>query len=255
MGCLGLSVQQNLIFALHGFLGEASDWSLVQRELETTVKDKITWVAPNLFCKESSPIRSMHDVPIEFLNSYQKEFEVPGRKIFVGYSLGARLGMHFLEKYADRFDHFIFVSAHPGLQSDEEKLQRRQSDRNWSQLITEAGWGNFLQQWNSQPVFNSLAKNPTLEIIRFDLKKLIKSLDLWSLGQQSDMRSLLLKYQEKITWSVGTEDAKFFKIAEDLKQKKILLNFNRIFSAHRILFENPKSLATLIAQTFSKLGH
>ena len=246
-------MQQNLIFALHGFLGHSSDWSAVSQELETVLKDKTSWITPDLFSASSSSILSLPEMPISFLNFYQNKFKLTGRKIFVGYSLGARLGMHFLENYTQDFDHFIFVSGHPGLQSAEEKKQRLDSDKNWSALITDIGWSEFLQKWNSQDIFNTSVKDPIRERSAFDLQKLKASLELWSLGQQSDLRSALSKNRDKITWVVGSKDAKFFKLAEDLEQKKILLDFNRIFSGHRILFENPTSLANLIAQVISKL--
>ena len=246
-------MQQNLIFALHGFLGQSSDWSAVSQELETLLKCKTPWITPDLFSTSSFPILSLHEMPIPFFDFYQNKLKSTGRKIFVGYSLGARLGMHFLENYAHDFDHFIFVSGHPGLQSEEEKKQRLDSDKKWSDLITDKGWIQFLQKWNSQDLFNTSVKDPIRERSTFDLQKLKASLEFWSLGQQSDMRRALIKNLDKITWVVGSKDVKFFKIAQDLEQKKILLEINRIFSGHRILFENPNSLANLIAQVILKL--
>lgn len=255
MGQLGSGVQQILIFAVHGFLGEASDWSMAQNELEPILKNKIKWVAPSLFSSASLPVVNLNEVPGQLIKFYQNEFQILQPRIFIGYSLGARLGIHFLNNYASYFDQFIFVSAHPGLLSEKEKEQRKFSDQQWADLITEVGWNQFLSKWNAQAVFNSTLQDPVREKDRFDLQKLQTSLDFWSLSRQSDTRSLLTQYQEKITWVVGTEDAKYLELATDLKQKKILLDFNRISAGHRILFQNPLSLANLIAQIISKLKH
>lgn len=236
-------MSQNLVFALHGFLGRGEDWKQVQSHCDSSIK----WVAPNLFSKDSLRI-SEYTKYVDQLFSKNKPQGT--KKIFIGYSLGGRLGLHLLKKFSAQFDHFIFVSVNPGLLSETEGLQRLASDAAWAEKLKTLSWDQFLTEWNNQPVFSKADAEPIRLEKDFDRDKLVQSLDTWSLGRQEDLRAVIQKHQHKITWVVGENDSKFLNIAEDLKQKKILLGYNKIFSGHRILFSNPSELAAIITKSF-----
>lgn len=239
-------MQRNLILAVHGFLGQQEDWIPVQNALDISLKKETKWIIPDLFSAQAMPIFS-YDLFIEkLIHKYDDAFSKAAKKVFLGYSLGGRLGLHILKKHSHYFDHFIFLSTHPGLQSNQEKEQRRAMDLQWSSEITDSHWDQFLAKWNSQSVFQLSLHEPQRLKSNYDLEKLRSSLDNWSLAIQEDLRLEIKKYQNKITWVIGQQDKKFLHLAEDLKQKKILLNFNRIFSGHRILFENPRAVSELL---------
>lgn len=237
-------LQNNVILALHGFLGQRQDWFACEKHL------KAHWITPALFTADAPAIENFSSYIDKMIAAYLPPPGLGKKKIFLGYSLGGRLGLYLLEKYADQFDHFVFVSTNPGLQDSAELSKRLASDRQWASIIHTEPWDNFLQQWNLQPVFTQHALEPGRYEKDFDLKKLAIALDIWSLGQQHDFRPLIQKYQQKITWVVGEKDSKFLSIAQDMKQKKILQDFCRINSGHRIVFENPKELCDLLHKLF-----
>lgn len=239
-------MQQNLIFALHGFLGQAKDWQAVQEH----VPRSIAWLTPDLFSVDSLPLTAYETYVDQLIKEYQAALKPFQKKIFVGYSLGGRLGLHVLKKHADQFDHFVFISSNPGLESANEKSDRKSNDLLWANKIRDESWSQFIAQWNSQPVFSKNDPEPLRSENDFDVLKLATAMDLWSLGEQADLRSLIQAHQQKITWVVGDQDSKFLNLALDLVQKKILLGFNKIFSGHRILFSNPKELANLLTRQF-----
>ncbi|MBC7457408.1 MAG: alpha/beta fold hydrolase, partial [Bdellovibrionaceae bacterium] len=109
---------QNFIYALHGFLGEYSDWMDIFKSI--AADDHVT--CPSYFSDEIfSPL---------ILDSFIQDIENRGklslgrRKIFVGYSLGGRIGLRLLEAQPDLFDHYIFISTHHGLSHEADKESR-----------------------------------------------------------------------------------------------------------------------------------
>lgn len=242
----GGRMQSHYILALHGFLGSAADWQAVEEALNEKIASDYVWIKPDLFSPSS-------EITEQDLQSFETLSEklltlIPDdeKPIFVGYSLGARVGLHLLEKAADRFKAFIFLSAHPGLVTDQEKQQRKAHDLAWSEKLQHLSWDEFLKQWTMQPVFagdHAINRNES----DFSLPKLICGLTSVSLSQQQNKNILLARHQNKIIWAVGDKDIKFCALAEELKQKKILSNYERIFdSGHRILFDQPSKVADLI---------
>ncbi len=241
---MGCSLQNNIILAIHGFLGQRQDWFSCEKHFQAH------WLTPALFVAESALIEAMDSYVDKLIAMHLPPPGLGGKKVFLGYSLGGRLGLHILKNHADRFDHFVFVSTNPGLQSAKEKAERFVNDEQWARLLEVEPWEIFLKQWNLQPVLAQHALEPSRYEKDFDIKKLVAALKIWSLGNQDNFRPLIQTYQHKITWVVGEGDKKFVALAEDMKQKKILHNYCRINSGHRILFENPKELSSLVSKLF-----
>lgn len=236
-------MQQNIIFAVHGFLGEGHDWFSCEKYLQTN------WVKPSLFSQSSPAVENFETYICDLVLSQSFSKGAHLKKVFVGYSLGGRLGLHLLKNHSHLFDQFIFVSVNPGLLEHEEKVKRLKSDAGWANVLVTESWDSFLNQWNSQDVFGKHGLQPSRYEKDFDKGKLGLSFENWSLGLQEDFRELIKAHNQKITWVVGEKDSKFLTIAEDMKQKKILQDYCRINSGHRILFENPKELSALIQKS------
>lgn len=226
--------QSYFIYALHGFLGQGSDWS--QTFSGWDANDQI--VCPSYF---SDP--DFIDLKLEnfYKNITSSLVENFSKKIFIGYSLGGRIGLKILEHFPDLFDHYIFISSHSGLNTDILRQARCAIDSVWMNKIRDLSWDDFLLQWNAQDVLQGTLP-PIRNAINYDQQRLILSLFDHSLGRQKDYSDLIKKHQNKVSWVVGDQDIKFLDLAEDLMQKKILLDYKRIFSGHRILFDNSKDL-------------
>ena len=222
----------HLIYALHGYLGCAADWDV----LKSLLPD-FEFIAEDLFSEKP-------ELGIESL------LEKLGSKIFIGYSLGGRLGLKILDKYPQLFDHFIFLSTNPGLAKDNfaAREARLQSDKLWSAKISPENWSSFLEEWNRQSVFAGSTQEPQRLLESYNLTKLKDALSNWSLSAQPDYSSLIRKYRHKITWVVGDRDSKFCALAEELKNKKILSGYERISSGHRIWLDHPQAVADIIKQ-------
>lgn len=230
---------QNFIYALHGFLGEASDWVDV---FKSTAQDDHV-VCPSYFTDENFSDLALENFIQDIENHNDLSFS--HTKIFVGYSLGGRIGLRLLERRPDLFDHFIFVSTHPGLANDSDRQSRILSDQKWIDTLLKGPWTDFLSLWDNQDVLKG-SKTATRPQSAYKKDRLAMALSEYSLGNQKDYSALLSEHQDKITWVVGDQDFKFLNLAEDLKQKKILLDYKRISSGHRILFDNPQGLSKIM---------
>ncbi|AZZ35663.1 hypothetical protein CIK05_02230 [Bdellovibrio sp. qaytius] len=236
-------MQNRHILALHGFLGRGRDWAKIQ-----TLTPRHQWITPELF-HPSSPIGDIDLASFNVLADRIISF-IPQntQPIFVGYSLGARVGLYLLERHPDRFKKFIFLSAHPGLSSDADKQLRRLNDLEWKEKLATLSWADFWNEWNSQAVFK---RDNDRELMRdardVDPKKLALGLTALSLASQENKDAVLAQHADKVIWAVGDQDQKFTSFAEDLKRKKILPGYERIFnSGHRVLFDQPSAVADLI---------
>ncbi len=223
-----------LVYAIHGFLGHSSDWCRIKKSLP-----ELNFIAEELFSKDPT-------IGTESFRKFQ------GKKIFLGYSLGGRLGLQILKKTPELFDHYIFLSTNPGLPATdaEERKIRILNDQKWSEKISQKNWAGFLEEWNEQAVFRGSTAEPKRDINLYDLQKLKKSLKKWSLGLQEDFSDIIRVNNHKITWVVGDRDKKYCEIAEQMKNKKILSGYERILSGHRIWLDNPDAVVELVKQVF-----
>lgn len=220
----------DLVYAVHGFLGQSSDWGSIKNNLPG-----VNFVAEELFSEQET-------IGIESVYKFQ------GKKIFLGYSLGGRLGLKMLKKTPELFDHYIFLSTNPGLPvtDTEGRKNRIINDEKWSEKITEKNWADFLTEWNAQPVFQGSNAEPVRDINRYDLQKLRQGILKWSLGIQEDFSDTIKMNNYKITWGVGDRDPKYCEIAEQMKNKKILSGFKKISAGHRIWLDNPDAVIEII---------
>lgn len=246
-------MQSHSILAVHGFLGSAHDWTSIQSHLDHLQPGKFQWIKPDLFHPSSEILRTdlqSFERLTQRLIQFLPNPSISGQEkpIFIGYSLGARIGLHLLKHYSDHFKSFVFISAHPGLYSVDEKISRQKSDLLWNEKLQKEQWSDFIHQWASQPVFatDQSVQRPESH---FDRDKLTYALTSLSLSQQENFESLILQNQSKMTWVVGEQDSKFLNVAINLQQKKILSNFERIQHAgHRVIFDQPQVLAQILAQ-------
>ena len=245
-------MSKTIVYAIHGFLGQSADWSAVKNFLlQDTEKQTVQFFAPDLFSPDSSPILELEDYVDHLASEIEEKCENYENRIFVGYSMGGRLGLHLLNQHPELFDHSIFLSTNPGLpeQQGAEKNKRLFEDMKWAQQITEAQWSSFCDSWNKQGVFENSKLEPVRDQRDYKLESLKRALVMWSLGQQDYFADVLQDESEYLTWAVGEQDSKYSKMAEDLKQKKILLDYKRIpSSGHRILFDQPQAVSDLIKQ-------
>lgn len=212
-----------VIYALHGFLGRTADW--------------------NCFASLSSQLIAVDlfhfDCPLEQWGSTFNA-TIDNTSILLGYSLGARLGMHALLANPTKWKGAIFVSGNPGLNCDEEKKKRFQLDVQWSKEFLEKPWEELMQRWNSLDVFCGVP-NPLKRIeTEFSRYCLAKSLVQWSVGYQQDLASKLQQIDKPILWITGSLDKKYSAWGNKMVfQHPLSQNIVVSGAAHRVPWEAP----------------
>lgn len=138
-----------LIF-LHGFLGAKEDWE----GMLPYFQDHFFCIAFDLPGHGESPYSE------EVLTTIKRTISAitPIKPIFIGYSMGGRIAMQL----QDHARAIAILSAHPGLETQEEKEGRRQTDKEWSDKLLRLPLEGFVTEWYAQPIFQSLLQNPSL---------------------------------------------------------------------------------------------
>lgn len=192
---------------LHGFLGSPQDWDEV--------------------------IRHLSDYDCQAL-AYP--FQIPKSGVLIGYSMGGRIALRSsLPK--------IVISAHPGLQSSQEKMQRQEQDEGWIQKLLKEPLDKFLEEWYAQPLFDSLRSHPAFPLIlqrrqKQNPQELARMLAEESLaGQQFNVPSNAI-------FMHGELDAKYARLYESLKIQAVQVP-NAGHAAH---LENSEGCAKAIRE-------
>lgn len=218
------------LFALHGFLGDPTDWqpfARIDQRLKIEHEDLSFWPWSDRFNAELPPKRE-------------------GKNILLGYSLGGRLAMHALLSNPDFWDAAVFVSAHPGLANSQERALRLQNDQHWAERFLADDWEKLMLEWNANPVFGGHKQPFAKEEAAFDRKKLARQLVNWSLGNQEPLVPRLKKLGKPLLILAGQQDTKFCLVTDqfrDFAQVKLIPE-----SAHRVPWEQPVEFHNQINQ-------
>lgn len=247
---MGSKMSATLVYAIHGFLGESSDWSLIKEGISKKYKGNLNFITEDLFAKDQQGILDFGKQADSIIKKIKSFDGFAGKKILVGYSLGGRIALHILQQSPELFDHFIFLSTNPGLktEAENERKNRILHDQKWSEKISEENWDEFLKEWNSQSVFAGSASEPTRDLQNYDLLKLKESMVKWSLGKQTDFSDVLQMFNYKVSWVVGDRDAKYCEIADSLKAKNSINNYIKVSAGHRVWLDNPQAVVDIISQ-------
>lgn len=245
------------IFALHGFLGQASDFSNffdhLQRETKNSAvffKDKLQWHSVDYL---AHPALQPH-TPLAQWGSHFNRFIFnqnlgSEKKVLIGYSQGARLAMQAYENDPSFWDKLILVSGNPGIPVSERKI-RLVHDEKWSEKFLKGDFMGNIRDWNLQSVFSGSKNEPLRHEGDYDKTLLSLALKNWSVAWQNDFSATLLKpeHSKKILVVVGGRDEKYKTTYGELNKKNPRLQVCEIEdSGHRIIFDQPAKLAKVCA--------
>lgn len=224
----------NSLYALHGFLGLPSDWQGFQSIRQ--------------HCKEFFPIdifqkgltRSSLEAWAQSLNATVAKDNKPS--VLIGYSLGARLGMHAVIAEPALWKGAIFISGNPGLSQEVEKQRRLEADAIWAKRFREDPWEELMEKWNHLDVFAGFKCTLERREEQYTRAQLAESLIHWSLGTQENLQSKLQELKMPILWLVGEQDVKYTQLARNLVFKNPHSQMRVIpQAAHRVPWENGRA--------------
>jgi 2-succinyl-6-hydroxy-2,4-cyclohexadiene-1-carboxylate synthase len=231
---------------LHGFTG--SQASFARLAMPSFAQ------APTLGGHLSEPASADFWAEVERLAAF-----APGATELFGYSLGSRLALGLLARYPERFERAVLVSAHPGLCTEAQRIERRNQDYRFIRLLRERGLAEFVSAWEKQPLWQTQRALPATvrtgkrrERLMHTAEGLARSLASVGLGRMPDMRSQLTRAACPVDFLVGEHDAKFVALGQELcgimPRARLRIAEN---AGHDLLLERPQFCSTFLLQGLS----
>jgi 2-succinyl-6-hydroxy-2,4-cyclohexadiene-1-carboxylate synthase len=236
------------LLALHGFTGSPRSWDFLP-----AAPSQRRWV-PALVGHLGS------DAGSEIVD-FESEVDRLARVVteaspvhVVGYSLGARLALGLAARHPARVARLTLISAHPGLESDAERQQRRAADERWCELLLDRGSVAFVDAWQAQPLWAGQARldRATLdqkrrERLSHDPAGLVRSLRVTGLAQMPNYRDALARLRVPVTLLAGDLDVKFRDLAQHMAGIAPHAELTLVEGAgHDLLLERPELITEVI---------
>lgn len=173
------------------------------------------------------------------------------RRVLVGYSMGARLGLHALLD-GGPWEAAVLVAPHPGLEVEAERVLRRASDAKWAARALRGDWRDFLAAWNSQPLLAASEVRPSVDEGR--RREVARSFVDWSLGAQEPLWERLGEIRCPVLWCVGERDEKFRALGERAVER---LPRGELWVApeagHRVPWDAPEAFVARVGEFLERL--
>lgn len=175
-----------MIHLFHGFLGSPEEFLFLQG------KDV---VSHDLYLMDTLPAVSEKD-------------------ILIGYSMGGRVALEAASRVQFNIKKLILINSHPGLQSEEEREQRKGFESKVMNLLSTLSKEEFLKEWNSYPIFKEDAPIKNLSNERYRGSKDLFEKNL--LSKQKNYLPELIQNKDKVLYILGLKDEKYVDMAQEL---------------------------------------
>lgn len=138
----------------------------------------------------------------------------------IGYSMGARLALHFATAHPGPIRRLVLESGSPGLAREAERAARREADAALSRKLVDEGIESFVNDWEAQPLFASRRRlAPQLRArqrslrLRNDPRSLAAALGGLGTGSLPSLWDALSTVKTPTLLLVGALDTKYVDIA------------------------------------------
>lgn len=176
----------------------------------------------------------------------------------LGYSMGGRLAITIASLYAERVRSLVLESCTPGLESEEEREERKRQDQQQADFIMEHGLEAFVERWENIPLFASQQQLPYS--VREQMRQqrlqnnplgLANSLRGMGTGMQPSWWSSLHRLCMPVLLLGGEYDEKFLRILQCMEQRLPNAEFVQVSGAgHTIHVEQPEKFDTIVRSFF-----
>ncbi len=209
-------IGSNNVVLIHGFTGSTKDWEPIIPHLSK----KFNYYSIDIIGhgnSDSPPQEKYYTQAsiVELLNKIIKEV-ISGKFILVGYSMGGRVSVSYAVNYPDKIEGLILESTSAGIEDNEERNIRKQSDEELSKFIEKHSVEEFISFWMEQDIFNTQkrfanSKLNAIKDIKLNNNKTGLALFLrgFGTGQMIPLYDQLKKIKSKTLLITGDLDDKF----------------------------------------------
>jgi 2-succinyl-6-hydroxy-2,4-cyclohexadiene-1-carboxylate synthase len=234
------SQDEHRLILLHGFTQTSGSWN----GLVDALGDGPT------ICRVDAPGHGHSPIlDDDLFGVARRVIQAAGEGVYVGYSMGARVLLHAaLGTTAMRG--LVLIGGTPGIEDDDERADRRESDRLLAQRISVEGVDAFLDWWLSQPLFAGLT--PTIDDLRErrlnSVEGLVSSLRHCGVGEQTPLWDRLSSIRIPVLVMAGSHDTKFDAIGRRMTES---IGANATFvsvpdAGHAAHLERPDAVAGIM---------
>jgi len=224
--------------ALHGFTGRPGHWRAVVDAIEPALAGHSPdrpvpagWRFADEVSRIGAEITAL-DQPVHLL----------------GYSMGGRLALAVAARFP--LARLSLVGAHPGLEEDAARAERRARDETWCSLLEERGIEAFARAWEDQPMWRSQLALPAAvrerqraERMAHDPRQLAAALRALGLGAMPSQWADLASLSVPVDLIAGALDPIYVDLARRMAARIPRARVTVIDGAgHNVLLERPDAL-------------
>jgi 2-succinyl-6-hydroxy-2,4-cyclohexadiene-1-carboxylate synthase len=206
-----------MIHVFHGFLGSPEDFSYLKNQNSDVV-------IHDLYKMTQMPVISEGDT-------------------LIGYSMGGRIALDIALAHNYQLKKVVLINAHPGLSSDEEKMERAKWETSLIRELETKSKEDFFEEWNNLPIFFHDAPLKVSSEERYQESKVL--FDKYRLSNQADHLPEIVKHKDKVLYIVGLFDEKYMDLASDYLLPHDV-TVKGIPAGHR-LFQHEKELLKVLS--------
>lgn len=209
------------VLLLHGFMGSADTWGerIISRLSQSHRVLAVDLPGHGWSDAPEEPARYALHAIVEDLTRLLGELGAP-RADWIGYSMGGRIALGAAVLAPERVGRLVLEGASPGLESESERKERRESDETFARILETEGMRAFLDLWAAQPLLASQRRLP--QTVRDAQRKqrlqnrpeaLAACLRGLGTGAQPSLWERLGEVKCPVLMVTGEEDQKFGDIA------------------------------------------
>jgi 2-succinyl-6-hydroxy-2,4-cyclohexadiene-1-carboxylate synthase len=174
-----------MIHVFHGFLGSPEDFAFLK-----------------------NPEVMIHD--LYAMNTYPT---VNSGDTLIGYSMGGRIALEIAHLVNYKIKRLVLINAHPGLATEEEKINRAQWEMSILQDLKTKTKEAFIEDWNNLPIF--FHDSPIKKISTDKFSQSHQIFERYRLSKQQNHLPEIITHKEKILYIVGLFDEKYMDLASE----------------------------------------
>jgi len=178
-----------------------------------------------------------------------------GNLYIYGYSMGGRLAFQMIASHPELFSGVIIESSHCGIDSKNERSERKVVDETRAQQI-ENNFEGFIEKWTKMPLFQHTPDQMKTvyrkEIKKQEPKKISTSLRGFGAGVMPPVCGKLNSLDLPITLIAGELDKKYVGKMSEINRKIETSHFEIVKNAgHRVHADQPEELTQILKRAVS----
>ena len=175
----------------------------------------------------------------------------PERFTLCGYSMGGRVALHVALAAPERVARLVLVASTAGIDSDEERAERRRADHALADELEHGPYEQFIERWRAQPLFagdppavDRLAREDQRRNRPAALAAVLRGIGT---GEMPPLWSRLPELSMPVTVIAGERDAKFHELGERMVAQLPDAQMRVVAGGHVLPLESPGAVAGALA--------